>query len=117
MLTIVMGGTTTPFTLGDYDSRVPADWNATITQPMALTSITVDGNLLENVFVGTIEMSGGTPVQVGDPFEFGYSVTFSGGTLFSFTQQMEPTPEPATLGLLVCGALGIALRRRSFRRV
>jgi len=94
------------FTLSNVSVLTPGDWSFTVTQPTQVGSL----------YIGTIEFSAGTPVAIGDTLEFLYKASFLGSV--SFTQEMIPTPEPATLALLgFGGALGLVFHRRTRRRV
>ena len=84
----------------------PGDWTIPTT-PVAWDPVT-------SQYVGQIDFTGGTPIAIGDDFEFTYKLKFSGSTSYSFTQAMEPVPEPSTIVLLGVGVLGlIACRRRN----
>jgi hypothetical protein len=49
--------------------------------------------------------SSGTPVQVGQELDFNYSISFTGATSYSFTEEVIPVPEPAIFALVPVGAL------------
>jgi len=93
----------TTFTLSAVDVTVPPDWTATIIQsPVYVGSP-------HGAYEGKIEYDigvGGAPVAIGDDLDFGYTISgFSGNTLYSFTQEMIPVPEPTAFGFLAAGAL------------
>jgi hypothetical protein len=103
----------TTFTLSAADVTAPPDWTATIIQsPVYVGSP-------HGAYEGQIEYAigaGGMPVEIGDELDFGYAISgFSGATLYSFTQEMMPVPEPTTFGFLATGALllgGFLVARR-----
>ena len=41
-----------------------------------------------------------------------YAFVASGGDRFEFNEQFDPVPEPATMGVLALGSLGMLIRRR-----
>jgi len=88
----------------------PSGWTSNMTQPL-LTPSTIydgDGNLWS--YSGVMNFYAGTPVpNDGSTLSFGYKMSFLGSILYA--QEMIPTPEPATLGLLAFGGL-VLLRRR-----
>ncbi len=95
----------TTFTLSAVNVTVPPNWTATIIQ----SPVYVDSP--HGAYEGQIEYAigaGGTPVENGNELDFGYKISgFSGATLYSFTQEMIPVPEPTTFGFLVAGALSL----------
>ena len=82
----------------------PNDWTVSVIQP------TYDGS----DYMGQIQYLSGTPVAVGETFDFGYDIVFSGYTDFSFCQEMVAIPEPASLGLIALMFGGLYFRRRIF---
>lgn len=84
------------FTLSAENVTLPPDWTAAITQ-----SPVWNGSQYE----GKLEFTGVTPVANGDNLDFGYTISFSGYTSFTFCQEMIPVPEPGTFGFLSAGAL------------
>lgn len=88
----------------------PPDWTWAITQPNP-----AGGQQLPNQppgtlgYVGTIDYYAGTPIAPGQSGNFGLVVSFLGSVQFC-TEQI-PTPEPASMTLLVLGGLAM-LRRR-----
>jgi hypothetical protein len=92
----------TVFTLSNDVAYDPSDWTSSITQP----------TLVGSEYIGSVLFTAGTPVGVGDTFEFGYRVSFDGATSYQFCQEMVPVPEPATMGLLALGGLAVLRRRR-----
>jgi MYXO-CTERM domain-containing protein len=89
------------FTLSNAAVSDPNDWTVSVTQP----------SWNGTAYVGTIDYYAGTSVNIGDTIEFTYKMAFLGS--ISFTQEMIPTPEPATLTLLALGGLALVRRRRS----
>jgi len=83
------------------NSLAPSNWITTITQPTQVGSS----------WIGTIDYFAGTPVLVGESFDFGYSLSFLGSAQYCL--EMVPTPEPATMGLLLIGGLAVLRRRRN----
>jgi hypothetical protein len=102
-LKIKMGN---PFTLSNAIVYGPGGWTANITsQPVQVGS----------QWVGVIDYVAGTPVLAGSgTLDFGYKMSFSGSTSYSYCQEMVPTPEPGTIVLLACGLIGILVIRRRF---
>jgi hypothetical protein len=72
------------------------------------------------MYLGILDFSMGTPIGIGDTMTFEYSINFSGGLMFSFTQEMTPwftnIPEPSALALAGMGGLMLVLRLRRNRR-
>ncbi|MGA2443127.1 MAG: PEP-CTERM sorting domain-containing protein [Tepidisphaeraceae bacterium] len=90
-----------PFTLSGALVSTPSDWSATVTPPA----------LIGGQYVGYIDYSAGTPIPVGGTLDFQYTLAFSGGTNYSFTETVTPVPEPASLGLLTLGVVAMLGRR------
>ncbi|MGD0614735.1 MAG: PEP-CTERM sorting domain-containing protein [Verrucomicrobiota bacterium] len=105
-----------PFTIVSGSPSVSSpssDWNVSSTVEPTLQG----SGLYSGKYEGTINLSDGTPLAVGDELDFSYAIHFSGSTSYSFTQEMIPTlvPEPSTLSLvlggLLLGKLGVIRRR------
>jgi hypothetical protein len=94
-------------TLALLAGLTPADWTQSVVQ-----SPTWNGS----AYVATIQYTGGTPVAYGEDLGFNYKVSFSGSTHYTFIQEMAPVPEPGTLVLLACGAIGLFVARRRLAR-
>jgi hypothetical protein len=96
------------FTITNAAVTSPNDWTVSVTQP-----VSTNGS-----YMGTIDYYAGTAVPLGDTLDFGYWLKFSGAAQYSYTQEMIPTPEPGTLGLVTISGLllgGFALARRRRR--
>jgi hypothetical protein len=68
-------------------------------------------------YEGTLDLSGGTPVAIGDELDFNYAIHFGSSTDYAFTQEMIPmgVPEPSDLGLasaLLFGGIELVKRFR-----
>lgn len=61
-----------------------------------------------SAYEGQIDYVGGTPIAINGAFEFGYKMTFSGLTSFTFTQELIPLPEPSSIALVAIGGLLLA---------
>lgn len=85
------------FTLSSALVTVPANWS--------IGSIVQPGAPVGGIYTGNIFLSAGTPIQVGQPLDFSYQLSFDGSV--AFTETLTPTPEPGTCSLLLAGlALG-----------
>jgi hypothetical protein len=94
----------TTFTFSGVANSVPGDWSATVQNP---------GAPVAGIFTGHLVFNAGTPVAVTQPFDFTYTVNFTGGGSINLNQTLTPVPEPGTLSLLaVGGALLMIIRRR-----
>jgi len=90
------------FSLSTTGVTVPAGWTVTSIQSNA---VPVVGNE-HGTYEASMVFTGGTPVAISGELDFAYTINgFSGNTLYSFTQEMIPVPEPGTFGFLAAGAL------------
>ena len=88
---------------------MPDGWTATVSD---VTAGTIPNG--GSGYIGTIDyLKGpdGDAIAIGDTGEFGFKVSFSGTT--SFCTEQNPTPEPATIGLLGLGAMALLRRRKA----
>lgn len=103
-----------PFTLSAASVTLPAGWTLTYFQSPA---VPVASPPAPESYEAQMVFTSGTPVAVNGELDFGYTITFTGSTDYSFTQEMIPVPEPGTLGFLAAGALlsggFLAARRRN----
>lgn len=108
-VTIYMSKT---FTISGAYVGYPTDWtpNTVTVQPPPLAGDFVDSHGTHWPYAGTVDYFAGTDVQIGGMLVFGYAISFAGG--ISYEQEMYPTPEPATISLLVLGGLAMLRRRR-----
>lgn len=90
------------FTLSGATVSSPVNWDVVTTQP---------GAPIGGYYTGTMFLSGGDPIQIGEHLDFGFSVSFLGSV--SFTEQLTPVPEPTTASLLFFGFATAALLRRN----
>jgi hypothetical protein len=103
------------FTLEALTMMEPdSGWSGTMTQPELVPSITIHETTYINHYMGTLELTG-TPVDIHGTLGFSYKINFTGDTSYAFVQEMIPTPEPMTLGLLAAGGLGLIVKRRTVR--
>jgi len=67
-------------------------------------------------YEGTLYFNSGTPVGIGGELDYLYSISFSGSTSYSFTQEAfayeTMVPEPGALALVGMGGLMLVLGRR-----
>jgi hypothetical protein len=107
--------------VANYPASPPNGWTPDWTVANVIAPILQNTGIYANKYEGTINLTGGTPVQVGDELDFGYGIHFAGSTDYSFTQEMIPmgvVPEPSDLGLasaLLFGGIELVkrLRRKS----
>ena len=102
-VTVSMANT---FTLSNATPLLPNTWTVATIQPV----------LIGGQYVGHINFSDVPPVAIGDNFEFQYFLSFGGATSYSFTQTMEPVPEPLTFALLGAAVLGLIAFRRQWKK-
>jgi hypothetical protein len=97
----------TPYTILSAAAIAPGDWTVTTSGP------TWNGSQ----YVGQINYAAGTPVADGGTIDFKYKISFTGSTIYSFTQEMTPVPEPGMLALLsVAGLFAVASVRKIRRK-
>jgi hypothetical protein len=97
----------TTFTLSSATNYVPGDWTTVVTAPVSTGTN----------FMGQVDFYSGSVVAIGDTLDFGYKISFTGSTSYSFTQEFVPIPEPGTFSLAAVGGLLIGgfklIRRRN----
>ncbi len=95
---------------------LPTDWTTNVTQFGAGSIV---GGQYE--YVGYVNLLGGTAISTGNELDYQYKVSFQGSTTYTVTQVQTPVlqqvPEPGTLMLLSCGAVGLLWLRRRRRIV
>ncbi|MGB7767480.1 MAG: PEP-CTERM sorting domain-containing protein [Verrucomicrobiia bacterium] len=89
-----------PFSLSSASVTLPPDWTLASIQPTAVPVVSPHGS-----YEASMVFASGTPVAIGDDLDFGYTISFTGSTDYSFTQEMIPVPEPGTIGFLAAGVL------------
>jgi hypothetical protein len=78
-------------------------------------SASAGGNKLQTVnylHAAAIEFTGLNPVANGELLTLSFDINVPSTGLFNFSLTQEPVPEPATMGLLGLGGLGLFGRRR-----
>jgi hypothetical protein len=102
------------FSLSSAGVTVPPDWSVTsVVQP----SSPLVGGPFNGDYEGTINLSSGTPVAIGNDIAFSYELSFSGASEFNFTQEVIPVgvPEPGAFALVALSGGLLALVRRRQR--
>lgn len=110
--TVLNDGEVEPLVWTDYHINISMNKVFTIDDAATLPDWTFNiGPVVQQgtQWVGTVDYFAGTPVTLGNWGEFDLKISFLGS--ISFTQELIPTPEPATLVLLAFGGLAL-LRRR-----
>jgi hypothetical protein len=74
------------------------------------TSVTTGPIQVGSDWIGKIDYYAGDAVAPLGTLDFAYRMTFTGSA--NFAEQLTPTPEPATLSLLILGGLALVRRRR-----
>jgi hypothetical protein len=94
----------------------PSGWTFTTVAPAPNGSPVFYG---ASEWVAEIDYSGGPAVNVPDELNFGYKLSFTGSTQYSFDAVMTPiaVPEPNMMALTGMGLLGCAGLYRRFRSV
>ncbi len=102
-----------PFTLSAANATLPLSWTLASIQPTAVPVVSPHGS-----YEAQMAFTGGTAIGYNGELDFGYTISFTGSTDYSFTQEMIPVPEPGTFGFVVVAlfsGLFLAARRRSRR--
>lgn len=87
----------------------PPDWTWIITAPAAGQPL--PGHPSPGTgWVGMVDFYAGSPIAIGSSGNFGLVLQFDGSV--QFCTEQYPTPEPATLALLLCGGLFLRRSRR-----
>jgi hypothetical protein len=73
-----------------------SDWSFAVIAP----TYQPGGEFPAEPYEGTIDLTSGTPIAIGDELGFSYAISFSSSTDYAFTQEMIPVPEPGDLGLV-----------------
>jgi hypothetical protein len=88
------------FSINSAGVIAPSGWTAIITQP---------GGPVNGIYTGTIDYVGETPVAVypgpNSILNYGYQIQFSGATQYTFTESVNPVPEPGSFKLVLAGGL------------
>jgi len=107
--------------LGGSFSFVPPGPSVTTPSDWTVTSATVAAGSgpYAGDYVGTLDLTAGTSIAIGDDLDFVYSINFANfSDTIEFTQIMTPSsvPEPSVLALLPMGGMLLAMLRRNGRK-